>query len=399
MDRRVSAPQASLRAALAERTGTRAEDWHLVFRARYGMEVTFRALAQARGRGSVATQLFTCCTAVDPIVAAGLTPAFGDVSPRTLALEAANVPRTDDLLAIVDQHTFGMMDEAADVSLRGLADELGVLLVEDNAHSVARLARDAAGRPVADVSIHSFGVEKMLPTTYFGGAVWVNPAMADAALRQAITAALDSLPAMDASLDKAVRGYRNQLRVLTRLPRPVSRAIRSRMERKRTFVPAVADVERRAGLAHESQGMSDWVATQALEALEGIDANEARRRSCVAEYARALAPAGGVEVPAAAVSASESEPLLRFPVLLPTQELADEAIALVARMGYYAVPWYRPLLTPGVLDAQAYGWDPQAASWPTTMRASRGIVCLPTDIQPQDSARVADALLDLVESN
>ncbi len=38
---------------LADRTGTDPADWFLVFKARYGMEVVFRALAEARGPGDV----------------------------------------------------------------------------------------------------------------------------------------------------------------------------------------------------------------------------------------------------------------------------------------------------------------------------------------------------------
>ena len=34
-----------LRRQLAERTGTRAKDWHVVFKARYGMEVVFERAA------------------------------------------------------------------------------------------------------------------------------------------------------------------------------------------------------------------------------------------------------------------------------------------------------------------------------------------------------------------
>jgi len=63
-----------LREAFAERTGTRARDWHLVFKARYGMREVFRTLREQRGDGAVVTTLFTGCTAVDSITSAGLRP-------------------------------------------------------------------------------------------------------------------------------------------------------------------------------------------------------------------------------------------------------------------------------------------------------------------------------------
>ena len=74
---------------LAELTGTETVDWFPTFKARQGMRVAFGALAARDGaRREVATQLFTCCTAVGPIVAAGLAPVYGDISAETLAFGA-----------------------------------------------------------------------------------------------------------------------------------------------------------------------------------------------------------------------------------------------------------------------------------------------------------------------
>ena len=60
----------TLRANLAERTGTEASDWYPTFRTRHAMQAVFEALRAHRGAGEVVTQLLTCCTAVDPIIAA-----------------------------------------------------------------------------------------------------------------------------------------------------------------------------------------------------------------------------------------------------------------------------------------------------------------------------------------
>ena len=170
---------AELREALASRTGTRPEDWFPVFKARYGMQVAFDAVRSVRGDGSVLTQLFTCCTAVDPIVVSGLRPRYADVGADTMGIDVAKVESMplgsdEQVHAMVMQHTFGAIDEDSSRRLAALAGEMGALLVEDCAHCVTRMARDAAGWPLADISVHSFGVEKMLPTR-FGGAIWVNP--------------------------------------------------------------------------------------------------------------------------------------------------------------------------------------------------------------------------------
>ena len=189
---------AELREALASRTGPRPEDWFPVFKARYGMQVAFDAVRSVRGDGSVLTQLFTCCTAVDPIVVSGLRPRYADVGADTMGIDVAKVESMplgsdEQVHAMVMQHTFGAIDEDSSRRLAALAGEMGALLVEDCAHCVTRMARDAAGWPLADISVHSFGVEKMLPTR-FGGAIWVNPRLRerDAALDAETRGPLDA---------------------------------------------------------------------------------------------------------------------------------------------------------------------------------------------------------------
>lgn len=384
---------------LAGRTQTSPSDWYLVFKARYGMEVVFGALRDEEGAGDVLTQLFTCCTAVDPIVAAGLTPRYLDVSPDTLAVDPAVLALDSHTRAVVIQHTFGIVDPASDAAVRDAAHRADALVVEDNAHCVGRIARDAQGVPIADVSIHSFGVEKMLPGCYFGGAVWVNPALPGSNLRRRIVAALSELPALDPAHDLAARRYRNQIRLLMRLPQGPSHALRDRWEARGAFEPAVAEAEQRAELPYVPQGMSPWVAGEALAGLKALDSIEERHRACVARYLEVLGDVPGVEVPAAVRGVAATQPLLRFPVTLASRELAEAAIARVARLGFYAVGWYRPLLLPGALDAAAFSYVPDPGRWPQTERLSAGAVDLPCDIQPDQAGAVAQAVAELVGGN
>ncbi|MGW6226215.1 DegT/DnrJ/EryC1/StrS family aminotransferase, partial [Cellulosimicrobium cellulans] len=250
---------------LADRTGTDPADWFLVFKARYGMEVVFRALAEARGTGDVVTQVFTCSTAVDPVLVAGLRPVYAEVSPATVAIDPDRLAVGPATRAVVLQNTFGIVDDATALRLRAAARSVGALLVEDSAHCVTRLARDADGSPVADVSFHSFGVEKMLPTR-FGGAVWVNPAL-EPGLRAAIVSALDALPVVGARLDLAARSFRTQVRVLNRLPGGAAGKVRGALTAVGAYEPAIAPVENRGGLAHPPQRPSSWVTGRMVDAL------------------------------------------------------------------------------------------------------------------------------------
>lgn len=382
-----------LRAELARRTGTRPGEWHLVLKARYGMLAAFGALSARGGEGSVVTQPFTCCTAVDPIVSAGLRPVYAELSPRSLAVDPAGLSLPGDVRAVVLQNTCGIIDEGDALALARAAHGAGALLVEDCAHCVGRIARNAAGEPLADVSVHSFGVEKMLRTS-FGGAIWVSPRMADASLRAAVEAALDALPEMTAARGRAARLYRNEIRVLNRLPRPAARALRGALERAGLFEPAVTDDERSGKVSGAPARPDEWVCSRALEALSSEDAQLAQRSEAVRAYTRALAPAplsvgaaAPLEAPCSLVP-EFAQPLLAYPVFLADAHGADRAVAEVLAAGFYARPWYRPLLYPGALDAAAYAL-PASGALPLTERCSEGAVMLPTDVSPRDAERIA----------
>lgn len=385
--------ESELRRELARRTGTRPEDWHLVLKARYGMGAVLGALRTLAGEGSVVTQPFTCCTAVDPIVSAGMRPAYAELSSRSLAVDPARLEPPADARAVVLQNTFGIVDERDAYGLAQAAHAVGALLLEDCAHCVGRMARDDTGEPVADVSLHSFGVEKMLRTS-FGGAVWVSPRMADERLRDAMTSALDALPEPTPSRLRALRLYRNEIRVLNRLPRPAARALRGALEGAGLFEPAVSDAERSGEVSGTAARPGEWVCARAIQALSSGDDQLGQRSSAVRAYVRSLAaeplsasPAAPIEVPSA-LDADFDQPLLVFPVFLANAERADRAVADVLSAGFYARPWYRPLLYPGALDPAAYGL-PAEGELLLTERCSEGAVALPTDVSPEDAVRIA----------
>lgn len=390
---------ASLRAALAGRTGTEPRDWFPVFKARYGMQVVFDALREARGAGDVVTQLFTCCTAVDPIMAAGLTPLYADVSTRSLCADPAHLPASERVLAIVDQHTFGIFDEVVDARLRARADELGALLMEDNAHSVCRLGK-LAGAPLADVSVHSFGIEKMLPT-YFGGAIWLNPAMRDQSLRAAMVDRFRALEPIDERLARAVRAYPLQIRALNRLPQGMARTRRQQGLDRGRFEPGVADAERAGQLPYEPMLPNGRIMRDAVRALHGLDQLEERRAACAQAYAAAFAELASpkVVVPSAIYESPKAQPLLRFPAFLPDALRADASIRQVGEVGCFAQAWYRPVLIPGATDPAAFGFDPELPNHPVTKRLSEGAVALPCDVAPTTARRVAELVVMAAEAD
>lgn len=386
-----------LRRVLAKRSGTQPQDWFLVFKARYGMKVVFDVLRSHFGDGSVATQLFTCCTAVDPIVSAGLRPVYLDIDPDVLSFGAEPLNGIADLRCAVIQHTFGITSVPHDEQVCQAAHAKGALVMEDNAHCVGQITRDASGNPIADVSIHSFGVEKILPGSYFGGAVWVNPEL-DASVRGELVAALEGLPELSEKLDRATRRYHNQIRVISRLPHGLAVATSARLTKSGAFEPAVSEDERRGLLPHPAQQPSDWVAEQAIAQLAGLGDNLARRVERTQQYNAAFQGAKGFQVPNVVLDTVPASPLLRYPVVLATSEQAGKLVARISQLGFYAVRWYKPLLVPGVLDSKAFSYDETSLDWPETNRISDGIVCLPTDLTAEQTAQIVMAVMGTADA-
>lgn len=378
----IQVAEQTVKELLGARSGTQPEDWFLVFKARYGMEVVFRSLHDELGAGNVLTQLFTCATAVNPILAAGLTPVYGEVAPETIALDPRLLPEPPDLRAVVLQNTFGIVSDNTGVALKQAADRAGAILLEDSAHCVGRMARNEDGTPVADVSVHSFGVEKMLPTKY-GGAVWVNPAISPA-LGGQIRRGLRSLANPGARLGFAAATYRLQLGVMNRLPAALGSPARRVVTRLGLFDPPIAPAEISGGQGSSVPlGANDWVAKQAAKSLRTLEQSERQREGAVSIYLRALA--GEVEFPS---QITARMPLVRFPAFVPEGMDAEQVFEALRAEGVYAGRWYRPALFPGVADPLVYNWNPEENRFPITMDLIQRSVNVPT-AEPKEKVRTA----------
>ncbi len=386
---------AALKDLLASRSGTNAEDWFLVFKARYGMEAVFSSLRASAGAGSVVTQIFTCATAVNPIIAAGLTPRYSEIDPDTFALDPSGFGvRADDRAAVI-QNTFGVIDDESARLLAETARSSGLVVVEDSAHAVGRFARGEDGQPVADVSVHSFGVEKLLPTK-FGGAIWLNPDTRSTGytdeMRQAMVATLIGLPQPSGKAAFAAKSYRNQLRVLTRLPGSLGRGLRAVLVNAGLFDPPISEQESR-GQQRRPLGISQWVAQQAVAALRSVADIEAQRSRAVEVYARELT--GHVSVPSAV---TRGGPLVRFPFYVANAVQAEDLIAALTRAGVPAGRWYRPALFPGAQDPRVYNYVPGSSDLKVSEDAIARVVNLPTNVSEQRALEIVQLVRRLLAS-
>ena len=396
-----------LRTIVAKRTKTSANDWFLTFRAREAMQVVFEEIRKKYGEGDVVLQPFTCSTVPESVIAGGLNPFYCDISPDDLSLDpdlfralaeghGTRSSKPQNVKAVVVQHTFGMFDDAQTAVIRDKAHKAGMLLIEDCAHRAARIALDRRGKAFADISVHSFGVEKMLRTN-FGGIVWISPDMEDKELRRNIIEHLASLPPSDTKISKSIESYGTRIRILNHLPMKIRRPLRDLWVKEKAFVPAVDKSELAGGTLLAPSVPDDEVIRRILAAFSLVNSNEAQRQVTVSVYAEELSRGSsafdlqasddtGYFIPAAATA--KMRPLLWFPVVVRTSSIAEKIVARLAENGYYSSTWGRPLLFPGVTEAAGYNLNQAVKDCPAALRCSEGIVLLPTLLSAEDARKV-----------
>ncbi len=386
--------EAQLTKQLAEHTHTSADDWFIVFKAREAMEILFHAVAHQLGKGNVLTQLFTCCTAINPIIAAGLTPRYGECSHDTLSLDPQHICLSSDDKALVVQHSFGMVSNTNTEAMTKQAHQHKIPVLEDSCHCVGRLARNAEGEPLVDFSVHSFGVQKMC-STYFGGAMWVNPNSPFPELCAEVKERLSTLSVIDDRRARAARLYPTQIRLFNRLPSKLSHTLRTRMYAAGLFEPAVAEDELRGKAVATPARPTPWLARQMMAALNSLPHTEAQHIDTIDGYREHLQ---NIEFVPRAAWSQPTQALLRLPVVFPSQTLAQKAADALQAAGYFPDTWGRPELSPGVKDVLPYHIPAERSHLKVTTQLSEGILGLPADIGFERAQDVASIVLATLSS-
>ena len=376
-----------IREKLAAISQTNAEDWHLCLKARFGMALVFEAIRDKLGAGEVITTPYTCITAINPILVAGLTPIYHDIDTSILS-----TGKPDDKYckgktkAIVMQHTLGMIGDKT--SLRKYADKHKLLLIEDAAHCVTRFARDKDGKILADISIHSFGVEKILTGTKFGGAIYINPELKvkNPALYERIVEKFNKLKAPNFHINFRVRTYRLNNAIIQRLHGNLRRNFRSFEIKAGILEPPIYPFEQ-DGQQDEPLTTNKYINERILNQLEILRSNYIRRSANVDLYHATLRSKHFAKV------SKLKEPLLAFPILFETEDKANQAYDMLSSEGFFIRRWYSPLLYPGPNSLKIYRYNPKNA--PIAEDVSRRVLCLPTDLPVIETKRIVELLKDL----
>lgn len=380
-----------LRKIIAQRTKTDSNDWFLTFRAREAMQIVFEELRALRGEGSIIMQPFTCSTVPESAIASRMKPVYCDISEDDLSIDPEVLRKTlessKDARAVILQHTYGIFNQASTDKVADIASKAGILLMEDCAHRVGRVAFDASSKPIADVSVHSFGVEKMISTT-FGAITWIDPEMKDAALRDRLRARFASLPATDKRAASSVSSYITRLRILNHVPAAVKRPLRNHWVARRSFIPAVAPAELEGDTILAPSVPSEETISRVIAALDSINTNEATRQVAVTSYIQALSDPASDFYTVPSEATAKPRPLLWFPLLMRTEEDALKLVKKLAEEGFYSSTWGRPLIFPGVTDPARFRLNQAYRDCPVSVNCSERILLLPTKQTEENAAKV-----------
>ena len=377
---------AKIRQQLADYSNTNADDWFLCLKARFGMAVVFNALRDIKGYGDVITTPYTCITSINPILVSGLKPVYADIDQNFLSTLSIKETLTKAKThAVVMQHTLGMVGDKS--KLASFAKKHNLILIEDSAHCVTRLARDKKGKVLADISVHSFGVEKILTGSKFGGAIYVNPELRkkNKELYDKITEKLRELRGPDRAMAFRMRTYRTNNAVLQRLPSRLKSGLRNIEIKTGILEPAVYPFEQEAH-QDEPRTTNLFVNKIIIEQLDKLKSNFGRRQSNVELYKKHLKSTHFKNI------TKLEEPLLAYPILFENQDKAQEAYDMLTAGGYFIRRWYSPLLYPGPKSMKRYYYNPKDC--PIAEDVSRRVLCLPTDLPAIQTQNIINMLKD-----
>jgi dTDP-4-amino-4,6-dideoxygalactose transaminase len=145
--------------------------------------LAFMALGLGEG-DELITNANTFFATAEAIWIAGATAVLVDCDPLTNCIDPAAIRKgiSKRTRAIVPVHLYGQCAPMREI--RRIADEYGLLVVEDNAQAIGARGDDFAIGELSDAVCTSFIIQKNLGTFGDGGAVWTNHAYVNDRIRR-----------------------------------------------------------------------------------------------------------------------------------------------------------------------------------------------------------------------
>ena len=344
--------------------------------ARTALRCILAAAGLTRGDEVILSPL-TCKVVPLALLSLGLKPAYADISPHTLNLDADHAESAigSATRAVLFQHTYG--SSAGIEAVAALTASKGISLFEDCAQC---LPRAASSRPLGSwgwAAIFSNNLRKPIPAGS-GGVAVTN----DEDLAQRIAEMRDRFRSRGPMAEAVMR---LEIWVHKYVLRPRLYWFLFQLNRKVRGFHQSRPVEHEISgeILNQSLRPSEYQMRIGLCWLKQVDTIVAHRRLCCAEYAAALSGTPNLTLPCP----TPENPLYCFPVLVRGKEAL---LRKARRQRIELIPW--PMRTPiypveKENELPRYGYQP--GSCPVAEGVARRLVGLPTDLATRASQRAA----------
>lgn len=349
----------------------RPHQWFLTANGRTAMYVFLKSLNLPAG-SEVIVQSFTCVSAINPVLWAGLTPVYADIDAHTLSAAPQSLQSliTDRTKLIILQHTFGA--PGALQAVQSLAKKHNLLILEDCAHALGSKFDSQPLGTFGDAAIISFGIEKSLSTKLGGALLINNPDLVRSV--EATYRAIPPLPRTQTFLWLIYPGIRQ---ILRKLPPKLTNPAKTTLEFIGVLKRAVAKPEYTGATPrHILSKLPGVYAKIILDALTTLPQASAHRQLISSIYYDKLQENRLVKP--VLQGHSLQTPLIKFPLICQSPELRNHIVAALTAKDIYISTWYDPPIYPAKVDYKAIGYTP--ADCLAAESVAPRILCLPTGL-------------------
>ena len=326
----------------------------------------------------VLCQAFTCVAVPNAILWADAKPVFVDTVKNGFNLSIKDLQKkiTSKSKALIIQHTFGQPDDLQ--AIKQLCKKHKLILIEDCAHS---LGATYQGKPVGgfgDITMLSFGRDKVI-SSVFGGALLTS----NQALAKKINKLASNLPS-----PSYVWIYKQLLHpLIMTIITPlyfflnIGKFLLFLYQKSRLLTFPVSSQEKACQMSLKPQLLPNALAKLALHQLNKLAKINQQRQQLAKHYLKAL------KLP----SASPGSIYLRLPLLVNKPQ---SLINLAKKHHVLLGNWYRPVIAPQGVDLNKLGY--KTGSCPQAEAVSQQVVNLPT--HPKMTLKQAQRVVKIVKS-
>lgn len=311
---------------------------------RSALYFALKALGVSEG-DEVIVQAYTCVSVPNAILWLGAKPVYVDINESyNIDIKKLSKSITEKTKCIITQNTFGI---PADIrKIQRIAQENNISIVEDAAHA---LGAEVDGKKVGsfgDVSIFSFGRDKVI-SSIAGGAL----ATKNKELFKKVQSEHEKLKAM--SFIDVKRHLLHPLIAsfsMTTYSWGLGKVV-SLITRKLKLTPKVLEAEERCGKlpANAFQKLPNALALLALKQLDSVDARNSDRIEKAHYYAEKLKEVEQIQLPKIQMGSV----FLRYTI---QAQDADKLMQFAKARGVYLGDWYNTVIAPKDTDLNAIGY-------------------------------------------